>query len=366
MKIIEIIPQLSSGGGERFTVDICNEMAKRGHEVVLCVLHTLHEGTTGFYLPQVSEKVRVISMNKRPGFDLRLFWKVLKLVKQEKPDVLHTHLRGIVYALLPLLFFVRGLHTVHNEASVEASEWLSRHIRKWLFRHKRSIPVTISEESHKSFVEFYGMDAPLIPNGRNVPQDLVVSEDVKAEMAQYRTSPDTRLIVHLAHIDKVKRQALLARVAHRLYEEGYNFSVLFIGRDTDKVYVDEVRREMPPCCHILGQRTNPLEYLKEAGAFALCSSYEGLPISLIEALGVGAVPICTPVGGIVNVITDGENGLLSTDITEDSYLEALRRYLDTPSENIALISQQAKESYKPFSMTECAAKYETLFLSTIK
>lgn len=41
-------------------------------------------------------------------------------------------------------------------------------------------------------------------------------------------------------------------------------------------------------------------------AYALCSSYEGMPISLIEAIGVGCIPVCTPVGGIVDVVHNGE------------------------------------------------------------
>lgn len=361
MKIVEIIPQLSSGGGERFTVDLCNELAERGHEVTLCALHTLHDGSTGFYLPQVSDKVIVVSLNKRPGLDLNLFWKVYRLVKSIKPDIVHTHLRGIVYALLAELFVVHGVHTVHSEASKEASEWFSRTVRKWLFCHKRVTPVTISEESRKSFVEFYGFDAPMIPNGRNIPQDLSVSKDVKIEMTRFCKDSDTRLIVQLAHLDNVKRQVLMANVAKRLYNEGYNFAILFIGSDRNEEYVKKVRQAMPPCCHILGQRTNPLEYLKEARAFALCSSYEGLPISLIEALGVGAVPICTPVGGIVNLINDGKNGFLSEDISEESYYKALKRYLDMPAGQLSEMSNRAKESYKPFSMTECATQYENLF-----
>ena len=40
MKILEIIPQLSSGGGERFVVDLCNELSKE-HDVTLMVLHSL-------------------------------------------------------------------------------------------------------------------------------------------------------------------------------------------------------------------------------------------------------------------------------------------------------------------------------------
>lgn len=47
MKILEIIPQLSSGGGERFVVDLCNELSKE-HDVTLMVLHSLDK--VDFYL----------------------------------------------------------------------------------------------------------------------------------------------------------------------------------------------------------------------------------------------------------------------------------------------------------------------------
>lgn len=66
MKILEIIPQLSSGGGERFVVDLCNELSKE-HDVTLMVLHSLDK--VDFYLKEVSNNVRVVSMNKRMGLD---------------------------------------------------------------------------------------------------------------------------------------------------------------------------------------------------------------------------------------------------------------------------------------------------------
>ena len=365
MKILQIIPQLSSGGGERFTVDLCNELAERGHKVVLCVLYDLKDEKNSFYLPQVSKKVRVVSLNKKSGFDISLFWKIYKFAKEEKPDVIHTHLRGILYALLAERFVVHGVHTVHNEASIEASEWLSRSTRKYLFNGGYSQPVTISEVSRRSFVDFYKMDAPMIFNGRNIPANLQVSEEVRAECNSYRKNGKTRLIVHLAHLDNVKRQLLHARVAKRLQNEGYNLSVLFIGSQRDSEYVEQVKAEMPECCHLLGQRTNPLEYLKESGAFALSSLYEGLPISLIEALGVGAIPICTPVGGIVDLVKDGENGFLSADLEEESFYQAEKRYLEMSDEELEQMRKKAFESYDPFSMTECAAKYEEIYKNVV-
>lgn len=69
MKIFEVIPQLSSGGAERFVVDLCNELSEK-HEVTLVVLHSVEK--FGFYRDELSSKVKVVSMNKRMGFDMSL------------------------------------------------------------------------------------------------------------------------------------------------------------------------------------------------------------------------------------------------------------------------------------------------------
>ena len=100
MKILEIIPQLSSGGGERFVVDLCNELSKE-HDVTLMVLHSLDK--VDFYLKEVSNNVRVVSMNKRMGLDIGLLFRVYRYIRREKPDVVHTHLRAIMYIAFAIM-----------------------------------------------------------------------------------------------------------------------------------------------------------------------------------------------------------------------------------------------------------------------
>ena len=360
MKILQIIPTISSGGGERFTVDLCNELAKRGHEVTLCVLFPL-EGTYAFYVDDVLQSVRLVSLNKKVGIDIGCIIKTYRFIKSYKPDVVHTHLRAITYVILSIFKKIKFFHTVHNEAHIEAETFIDKVLRNILFKSKLVTPVTISPESRLSFRGFYKMDAPIISNGRNVPSNLDVSKGVKEEIKRYKKNDSTKVIVHLAHLDEVKRQDLLARVARRLYDEGYNFSILFIGAIRIKEYEEKVRSLMPPCAYILGERKNPLEYLKEAGAYALCSKYEGLPISLIEALGVGAIPICMPLGGIPNLVTSGENGLLSVDLEEESYYVLMKKYLDMSDNETRDMRNRAIVSYRPYSMTECAEKYESLY-----
>ena len=361
MKIFEVIPQLSSGGAERFVVDLCNELVE-ANDVTLIVLHSVEK--YGFYRDELSPKVRVVSMNKRMGLDLALMWRMMRLIKAEKPDVVHTHLNGVVYTALSAAINRRVVHchTVHNTADKEAgSSFVCRGVRRMVFKHHLSTPITISEESQRSFVDYYGMDAVRIDNGRNVPPDLAVSAEVEAEFRKYRSTEKTRVLVCLARIYPVKRHTLLAKVTARLFAEGYDFTVLAIGSTVQTDLVDEVRAVASANFHILGERKNPLEYLKAADAYALCSSYEGLPISLIEALGVGAVPVCTPVGGIVNLVHDGENGILAKGLSEEDYYQAMKRFLDMDDAALQQMSDAAKRSYAPFSMTECAEKYSKLF-----
>ncbi len=361
MKIFEVIPQLSSGGAERFTIDLCNELSKK-HEVTLVVLHSVEK--FGFYRDELSSKVKVVSMNKRMGLDLSLMWRMMWMIKEEKPDIVHTHLNGVVYTALSAAINRRVVHchTVHNTADKEAgSSFVCRGVRRLLFKTRLSTPITISEESQRSFLDYYGIDAPLIDNGRNVPADLALSASVVDEFKKYRRTDKTRVLVCLARMYPVKRHTLLAKVTARLYAEGYDFTVLAIGSTSQIDIVEEVKGLKSDNFYILGERKNPLEYLKAADAYALCSSYEGLPISLIEALGVGAVPVCTPVGGIVNLVHDGENGILAAGLEEDDYYNAMKRFLDLDDEALCAMSKKAKESYAPFSMTECAQKYVSLF-----
>ncbi len=365
MIIIQVIPHLGSGGAERFVVDLSNELVKQGHDVVLLTFYDL-EGKYGFYKNDIDKKVRLISLHKSIGFSIKSIGQVIKIMKHEKPDVIHSHVNSLQYTILPQVFMAKGVHTVHNEAHLEASGRLEVGLRKFAFKHNLIQAVTISPESHDSFKAFYGRNAVLINNGRSVDCSIEISNDVRDEITGYKKSDKTKIIIQLARFQSQKNIPMMARVANRLYSEGYDFSLLFIGSTENKPIVDEVKSMMPPCAHILGERNNPVEYLKAADAFALSSLFEGMPISLLEALAVGAIPVCTPVGGIPNVVTDGSNGFLSTDNTEATYYKAMKRFLETDMETLNIMSKKAEQSFAPYSMVECAGKYLQLYKNLIR
>ena len=310
MKILEIIPQLSQGGAERFVVDLCNELSK-SDDVTLVVLHSIDR--TGFFAKEIRPEVKVISMNKRPGFDFRLFFRLRKLIRKKRPDVIHTHLRAIVYSLLAYLTKpkIKFIHTIHSDAGKEAGNGISKWCRRFAFLSKRVTPVTISEESQHSFIDFYGITPPMIYNGRPQYKESPLLTKAKDELDKLKTDADFAMIVNVARVHPAKNQLSLAKAVESLNKKGKHTDLAIIGRNDDSPITPQLQALGCKQLHLLGMRSNPRDYMKAADAFCLSSVYEGMPITLIECFSVGAIPICTPVGGIVNMIDDGKNGILS-------------------------------------------------------
>lgn len=360
MKIIEIIPQLSQGGAERFVIDLCNEMSTE-HEVVLVVLHNVDNH--GFFRKELSKRVHLISMNKRMGMDWRLFFRLAKLIRKEKPDVVHTHLRGIVYTFLSYISAskIKFIHTVHNDAKMEAGGGVSKWCRKLAFGLKRVHPVTISEESQRSFEKFYHLPSTLIYNGRpeyNFDTDISA---VQQELNKIKTNKEARIIVNIARIQPQKNQLPLATAIDNLNKQGYTVELAIIGSKADKQIVSDIEALNSPYVHLLDVRTNPRDYMRAADAFCLSSIYEGMPITLIECFSVGAIPLCTPVGGIVNMIQDGENGLLAKSSAPQDIETMLRKFLQLPNSEIERIKTSSLNTFKRFDMNQCAKNYISLF-----
>ncbi len=363
MKILEVIPSLSSGGAERFTVDLCNELSKN-NDVYLVLLFSLDDDKLAFYKNDISHRVNVISLDKQKGFDYKIPFKLYNLVKKIEPDIVHTHLAAILYSQLAIRFCRKCLffHTVHNAAHKEAGvNKLMVYLRKNTFKKGLVKPIAISEDSARSFRDFYSLPVNVIFNGRNISSSSIYFEDAKKEILKYRKTDNTIILINLARVEAQKRQDKMANAAKKLETEGYDFCILNIGSIRDEKMYESIQKMSCKSLFFIGERHNPLDYLILSEGFTLSSDHEGLPISLLEALGTGCVPVCTPVGGIIDIIENGINGILATDISEEAYYLALKEFLSLNKSALLRMKQQALESYKPFSMTECARKYEELF-----
>lgn len=357
---MEIIPQLSSGGAERFVVDLCNQFVVGNNDVTLVVFFPLDK--QWFYVQELLEKVEIISLNKRKGVDLRIMYKLICLILKKKPSVIHSHLRAFNYLLLIRLLFYKipFYHTVHSDARIDSGSKLSTFFRRVFFKFHLFLPITISDESQKSFESLFHVPSHLIYNGRMKPF-LVNLEIVRKEIDTYKKSHDTKVLVNIASVQYLKNQFMLCRCVERLVSEGYDVILLIVGRVTDRTIFEEIKGLDSSRIFLLGEKSNPCSYIVNGDAFCLSSRFEGMPITLIECFSVGGIPICTPVGGIVNAIDDGKNGILSISTDEDDYYMALKRFLDSDSAFLNDLRKNSLQSYENFTMAGCAEKYMNVF-----
>jgi glycosyltransferase involved in cell wall biosynthesis len=135
--------------------------------------------------------------------------------------------------------------------------------------------------------------------------------------------------------------------------------LLIIGTGFDSELGRELRNLACGNIIFLGEKHNVSDYLLNSDAFCLSSVREGMPISLIEAFACGCIPICTPVGGLRNMIENGKTGYLSKSIAEDDYYLSILSYLGNKEQikKLDLIQYY----HTRFSIEQCVNKYLSLY-----
>ena len=365
-KIVQILPALGWGGAQVFCMQLCNQLAEYpGYNVTLISLYN-YNAEKHLPLSMLDKKVKFISLDKKPGIDVSIFKKVYKALKDIKPDVVHTHLHAgyyCFYAYYKLKHQFKKIHTLHNLAKEDAPLH-GRKLYKYCFKRDIIHPVTISEEVYKSAVAEYGnFIKTLINNGSNPVLPTNAFTATKEKINTLKKDSSTKILLNVARITRQKNQQLLIECMQKLQEKNVNAVAIVLGDyvPVDKNIYDGLIAKKPGNVHFLGKVSNVSDYLLQADAFVLTSTFEGLPISLLEALSAGAIPVCTAVGGIKNIVTK-DIGFLSADVSADAYTKTLENYFNTNNTELNRIKQNGKRLYEQeFSMQSCAAKYDALY-----
>ena len=352
MKILHLTYSLSSGGGERFVVDLCNRLAQNDQNEV--VLVTVLDDSNPFwmhYRQDLSNKVRFISLHCRKGVSFKSIWKVYRIIAREKADVVHAHC-NLIMLYIPAIFCRESkfVHTLHNIASYCLGAMYRRPINRWLY-NKKVKPVTISDECDKSFDALYGLNTSIcIINGR---EPLVVNPSFKPDVILQQDYP---VFIHVARCTPQKNQPRLFRAFDRLYTDGVKFELMCLGYGYDE-YAEYYKGHTQ--IHIVGERKNVGDYMNLADYFVLSSDFEGLPLTLLEAMSIGITPISTPAGGVVDVIKDGVNGYMTKGFDDDEFYQKIKTVIEMKG---ALSPDVIRRDYRVnYSMQNCAEKYYLLY-----
>lgn len=359
MRILHLHTSMSGGGIESIICGLVNELSTN-NDVTLATIFKPKK--SDIFEKKVDPAVKRITLGKvKPGFSVSEIFRIFRLINRGGYDIVHIHGFFYYYVLSVLLMHrkVKFFYTIHSDAIMENSPWDRRilWLKKWCFKKRYIHPITISPASKESFAKLYKTNSTLICNG--IPRPIITTTENPLE--QYKITPRSKIFVHAGRINVAKNQLVLCKSFSRLIKNGYDAVLLIAGGNYDYTIMQQIQPYFCDRIVYLGERGDIPTLFSRADAMCLPSVWEGLPVTLLESLSVGCIPICSPVGGIVNVISHGYNGLLSKDSSEDQYYKVLEEYMEMSAEKQNEIRNNCVESFKPYDIKQTAQQYELAY-----
>lgn len=356
LRVMLVVHGLSTGGAEVMVLNLARELLGAGHRIqVVC----LHEDGTDVAGRLRDAGVDLLCLNKAPGPDPRIIISLAAAVRRLRPTTVHTHLPVLAYVLPALRLSgcrARVLHTVHNLASKETRLRVLRWVNHYAFR-RGVVPVALNEEVRESVRRTYRLDAGQIPVVRN-----------GVDIATFRSPRDpaglpdrpVRLLC-VARLEPVKNHALVLEVLQQLTASGRRAELTLVGDGSLRAELEERARSLgvADLVRFAGLRSQTAPFYRRADLFVLLSDYEGLPMSIIEAMAAGLPVVATPAGGVPGIVADGGNGLL-VEPDAPGIAASIAALSNDPQRYLAL-SRGARRTAQGYSATAMMEAYRELY-----
>ncbi len=311
MKILQFMPEFAIAGAETMCENLSTELARKGHKVTIVSLYTYESAIT----KRLKERgIQIVFLDKKLGFDRSMLGKIRSLIKRTKPDVIHTHRYTAQYAILASLGLnVKArIHTVHNVAQKENTH-LARRVNNFFFHCCGLVPVALTQLIKKSIIEEYKLEETKIP---------VIYNGIPLENCKRKTSyeiGETINILHIGRYSEQKNHTEMIKAIVLLHSKYPNIKLHLWGDGILRKTISDSISNYYATDYIIeyGLCDAPYQHLKEADIFLLPSKYEGMPMTIIEAMGTALPIVASNVGGMPDIVEDQKNGLLCSPVAED-------------------------------------------------
>lgn len=352
MKIIEIVPFWGLGGAEIMCENLIYELKKLGHDVIAVSLYDTQTVITERFK---NAGIDVRFLGKKGGYDFSMYKKLRQLFTNEKPDIIHTHIHTTQYVFpIAKKLKIKVIHTVHSIADKEATKIL-RIFNKFFFKRFYAVPVALSEIVKDSILTEYKLQpdsVPVVFNGIDLSKCRVKSD--------YSLS-QTFKIVHVGSYQEVKNHIGLIDAFEQFHKNHPEAELHLIGDGQRRTVIEQLVREKNLSDNVVfyGFQSSVHEFLNQMDIFTLPSIYEGIPMSIIEAMGTGLPIVATNVGGIPNMLTSGESALLTS--VDSSEIANAFEELYNDADLRERLGKNALVRSKEFSSEEMARKYLEIY-----
>lgn len=348
MKIFQVITVSEYGGAQSVVANLCRGLLQQGDRVFLLYGG---DGEAWGGLDASVTRLRIGKHRKEVSWkDVFVWMKLLYFRFRYRPDIVHLH-SSKMGALGRLAFAKKKtVYTVHGFDSMRTA------FRRFLFVERLLAPVSGCVVGVSNY-DLAGMKeerikAPLKMVYNGIPdyaQENVAPDPDVADSLQQIRSRYGRIILCIARISKQKNFELFLATALRLPQ----YAFVWIGNE-------ETIPGLPPNVFCLGNQSRAYRYLGFADLFMLPSHYEGLPVSIIEAMCFSKPVLASRVGGVPELIDQGVTGY-ALDNDADAFAAHIQLIARDDS-LIAAMGQNARAAYeKKFTLSPMIEGYKKIY-----
>ena len=355
-RIAITIPSLGIGGAERMVNLLVKSIDLKTFDVFLIVIKKPVKSVFEEELQSVL-KEKVFFIGKKEGYSFKAVLKTFKVLRDIKPDVIHTHLRSLLYVYLYVLTHrINVLHTIHNDPEKEG-RGIQKSVIKSLIKRKKLIPIGISDSISKKIRTMYHINF-----GETVYNPVDFSSI--QQFNKKKMSTENLTFLNVGRLVEQKNQKVLIEAFVEYNKDKQNHLIILgDGEKREELQNTIERLNAKSEVFLLGNKDNISEYYIKSDVFVLSSLYEGLPMSMLEAMAFGMPVIVTDVGGNRDIFEN--NGyLIKNPIDKEEYIEAFNKI-----ENQDQRKRFAEFSFRiaaKYSIEKISKEYEELYIKYSK
>lgn len=320
LRVAHVMHRLSRGGGVQVVVRrLANNVDPSQIDLHVLTVRPRVKDDQLEELPITAHPLGYFGGYRNPLLRLRLMWKVLRTLSRLRPAVVHVHSGTTWLALLHRLTHPKAPYVleVHDApGSGRHGTWTDRVDGWWMRRTTTTALVHSTEVRHA--VENRWRPASsrvrLIPLGVDTDEFTPSSERRQTTRATRGWDENTTVLVGVGRPAPSKRFDLMIQATGLARRAGADLRLVLVGPGPEDAELCSLARHHDMASQV--EMTGPLfgEDLVAllAGADILCSTseYEGFGLTLIEGMACGLPVVAMAVGGVTDIVVDGETGAL--------------------------------------------------------
>ena len=366
IKVLFLVNDFLVGGVQKLVIDQLALLPRDKYEFVLVSL--IQFGNKGTFYDRIPSDVKVYRLNFKGSMSLGEWWKLIKIIKKERPDIVKSALffSNMVARLLKLFLGFKVIAAEHNTEERRQfryifMNWLLSPLASTIVADSKTVADFVSKTEHiprKYFTVIY--------NGVELEEIERAKKEFEAKRSDIRreigVDPNETVFLNVARLSTQKNHKLMIEAFAEFIKIGNKGVLVIIGDGGLRAGLEEQLRQekLQGRVILLGERTDIYKFYTASDAFLLTSLREGFCIAAMNALAFGIPVISTKVAGLVEYIKDGENGFLRNH-NKSELAEAMEKFVNLSPDEKLKVKENALLTAQDFSTAKYAETYDKLY-----